>query len=158
MSDLFGSKSADFSPCRNYRYALWRWWDESIPYAMFVGLNPSTADEIDDDRTITRCINFAKSWGYGGLCMTNLFALRTKHPKVMKAHNSPVGIENNKWLISLSKDAGIIIAAWGVDGIHMRRDEEVKAMINNLHCLEKTKEGHPKHPLYIKADTQPFIL
>ncbi|HHC7270859.1 TPA: DUF1643 domain-containing protein [Vibrio parahaemolyticus] len=65
-------KTAKLSDCRTYRYELWRIWDEQKPYAMFVGLNPSTADETEDDPTIRRCIYFAKSWGYGGLCMANL--------------------------------------------------------------------------------------
>jgi hypothetical protein len=54
---------AKFSACRKYRYALWRTWDESKPSAMIIGLNPSTADENENDPTITRCFNFAKSWG-----------------------------------------------------------------------------------------------
>ena len=62
-------KSATFSECRKYRYSLWRVWDESLPFVLFIGLNPSTADEIEDDPTIRRCINFTKEWGYGGMCM-----------------------------------------------------------------------------------------
>ena len=76
---------AKFSACRKYRYALWRNWDGSKPYAMIIGLNPSTADENENDPTITRCINFAKSWGYGGVCVTNLFAYCATVPSDMKA-------------------------------------------------------------------------
>ncbi|GHX72979.1 hypothetical protein VCSRO16_3593 [Vibrio cholerae] len=68
--------TAELSKCRKYRYALWRTWDSDKPFAMFIGLNPSTADEKNDDPTLRRCINFAKSWGYGGVCMANLFAFR----------------------------------------------------------------------------------
>ncbi len=74
---------AELSKCRAYRYALWRTWDESKPFAMFVGLNPSTADELEDDPTIRRCINFSKLWGYGGLCMVNLFAYRATDPTAL---------------------------------------------------------------------------
>lgn len=74
---------AELSKCRTYRYALWRTWDESKPFAMFVGLNPSTADELEDDPTIRRCINFSKLWGYGGLCMVNLFAYRATDPTAL---------------------------------------------------------------------------
>jgi hypothetical protein len=153
--DLFNFKSADFSPCRKYRYTLWRWWDENKPYAMFICLNPSTADETKDDPTIRRCINFAKSWGYGGLCVTNLFALRATDPRVMLASFEPIGIDNDKWIQELAKKAGIIIAAWGTYGNYLNRDKQIIEKINNLNCLEKTKHGHPKHPLYIKADTIP---
>jgi len=82
---------AKFSACRKYRYALWRNWDESKPYAMIIGLNPSTADENKNDPTITRCINFATSWGYGGVCVTNLFAYCATVPSDMKASNDPIG-------------------------------------------------------------------
>ena len=76
---------AIFSSCRKYRYALWRNWDETKPCVMIIGLNPSTADENENDPTITRCINFAKSWGYGGVCVTNLFAYCATVPSDMKA-------------------------------------------------------------------------
>lgn len=152
MKDLFGSKSADFSPCRNYRYTLWRWWDESKPYVMFIGLNPSTADEIEDDPTIRRCVNFAKSWGYGGFCMTNLFAIRATKPKTMLAHNQPIGFDNDKWIDSIAKNAGIIIAAWGAHGGHINRDKEIMARFENLKCFEILKSGKPKHPLFVKSN------
>ena len=71
---------AIFSSCRKYRYALWRNWDESKPRPMIIGLNPSTADEKENDPTIVRCINFAKSWGYGGVYVANLFAFRATLP------------------------------------------------------------------------------
>jgi hypothetical protein len=77
-------KDAVLSECRTYRYALWRIWDQTVPYAMFIGLNPSTADESNDDPTLTRCMGFAKSWGYGGVCMANLFALRSTDPTALK--------------------------------------------------------------------------
>jgi hypothetical protein len=76
-------RSATISPCRMFRYALWRRWG-SGPYAMFIGLNPSTADEQNDDPTIRRCIGFAQSWGYDALCMANLFAYRATKPTDMK--------------------------------------------------------------------------
>lgn len=81
--DLFldQASAARFSLCRRYRYDLWRRWDISKGYAMFIGLNPSTADKTADDPTIRRCIGFARSWGYGALCMTNLFAFRATDPR-----------------------------------------------------------------------------
>ena len=78
-------RHAVFSPCRTYRYALSRVWAADKPYALFIGLNPSTADETLDDPTIRRCIDFAKRWGYGGLVMANLFAYRATEPSEMKA-------------------------------------------------------------------------
>ena len=94
--------TAKLSECRKYRFALWRTWDDSKPYVMFVGLNPSTADETTDDPTLTRCINYAKSWGFGGVCMANIFAYRATEPNDMKAATDPIGSENNDWLKKLS--------------------------------------------------------
>jgi len=82
---------AKLSVCRKYRYALWRIWDKSKPIVLFISLNPSTADEKEDDPTIRRCIGFAKSWGYGGLCMANLFAYRTKSPSEMMSAKDRLG-------------------------------------------------------------------
>jgi len=109
------------SPCRTYRYTLWREWMGREGYAMFVGLNPSTADERVDDATIRRCVNYAKAWGYGALCMTNLFAFRTVSPVIMKAQPDPVGPDNDGWLVDMAADAGVVIAAWGADGGHRQR-------------------------------------
>ena len=147
-----------FSPCRTYRYTLWREWIGGDGYAMFVGLNPSTADETQDDPTIRRCIAFAKAWGYAGLCMTNLFAFRATDPKDMKAAADPVGPENDYHLLRLWADAGVVVAAWGANGTHRGRDAEVAKMLRPLHCLALTKDGHPGHPLYLRKTLTPVPM
>lgn len=163
MSDLFQlieipdalKASAVFSPCRRYRYELWRRWSTG-PYCNFIGLNPSTADETQNDPTIRRCIAFAKAWGYGALCMTNLFAFRATDPAVMKAYEFPIGgHDNDLSLRAVAEAAGITIAAWGVHGTHQDRAADVVKMIPRLHCLGLSKDGHPRHPLYLKADSKP---
>jgi hypothetical protein len=155
--EMFGGidKTATLSPDRKYRYALWRTWDKSKPYVMFIGLNPSTANETEDDPTIRRCINFARDWGFGGLCMANLFAFRATKPEDMKKSPDPVGPENNKFLVSLSGCAGKVIAAWGNHGDFVGRERQVKSLIaKQIHCLGKNSNGSPKHPLYLKKDTE----
>jgi len=119
---------------------------------MFVGLNPSTADETTDDPTLTRCINYAKSWGYGGVCMANLFAFRATEPSVMKAAKDPVGLQTNEWLRKLAHDAGLVVAAWGNDGAYLNRSTQVVEFLPNMHCLKMNKSGEPAHPLYQKAN------
>ena len=152
------TKSATFSPCNNYRYTLSRCWDKDKPYAMFIGLNPSTADEENDDPTIRRCINYAKDWGYGGLYMLNLFAYRATAPSDMMAAKSPVREDNDKWLLKISKEAGIIIAAWGNDGSFKGRSEEIKKLITGLKCLKVNKSGEPAHPLYQPKKAVPIAF
>ena len=150
--------TAKLSDCRAYRFALWRTWDDSKPHVMFVGLNPSTADETTDDPTLIRCINFAKSWGFGGVCMANIFAYRATEPSAMKAATDPIGSANNDWLVGLSNEAGLVVAAWGNDGSYLGRSEQVKQLLSNLHCLKLNKSGEPAHPLYQKADMKPVPM
>lgn len=171
-----------FSPCRKYRYTLWReWWRDALPrplcrdcadvngvcprdgtrcdpsdYVQFIGLNPSTADETNDDPTIRRCINFAKAWGFGAMCMTNLFAFRATDPRCMMGCSRPIGADNDLWLTAMARNAALIVAGWGNKGAFLGRDKEVLKLLDNVHCLRHTKAGHPEHPLYIPAETQPI--
>jgi hypothetical protein len=114
--------NATFSDCRKFRYTLTRVWDETKPIVAFIGLNPSTADESVDDPTIRRCIGFAKSWGYGGLLMLNLYAYRATKPADMWAARKRgidiIGGQRN-WVDSLkehSADCACVVAAWGNHG------------------------------------------
>lgn len=79
---------AEFSPCKTYRYALWRRWSDAPP-VLFVMLNPSTANESQDDPTIRRCISFAKQWGHGGIIVGNLFAFRSPYPTDLSNSHRP---------------------------------------------------------------------
>ena len=155
LNDLLSTASgAILSQDRKYRYALWRRWDYNAPYCLFVGLNPSTANEYEDDPTIRRCKRFASDWGYGAVVMANLFALRATDPKVMMSHREPIGIDNDVWLQDLARSAELIVCAWGTKGGHLHRDRHVASILaaHEVHCLGTTKDEHPRHPLYIKAD------
>lgn len=151
--------SAVFSDDRLYRYELWRTWEDGRPFCMFIGLNPSTADETKDDPTIRKCIGFAKQWGYGALCMTNLFAWRDTDPKKMRRAKNPVGEQNQHHLLKRASQAGIVIAAWGKHGSHRFQDMTTLAWLAGigvqLHCLRKNNDGSPQHPLYIPYSEQP---
>lgn len=160
MSDVRGSllHGAMFSECQVYRYGLWRIWDADTPPAMFVGLNPSTADENADDPTIRRCIDFARQWGHGGLLMGNLFAFRATDPRVMKAAAEPVGADNDGLLERMATAAAVVIAAWGVHGTHRGRAQQVTeaGVLGDFNVLRLTKDGHPGHPLYLPKTSRPF--
>lgn len=151
-----------FSPDRVYRYTLWRQWADDLfhnktkeGYVMFIGLNPSTADETLDDPTIRKCIGFTKRWGYLAICMTNLFAFRSTDPQVMLSAQNPVGVANNGWLISIAENAALVVCAWGTNGEFIAQDTRVIGMLRfkGLKCLRKTKHGHPEHPLYVPYET-----
>ena len=148
-------KSAVFSPCRKYRYSLSRTWDINQKIILFIGLNPSTADETHDDPTIRRSLLYSSRWGFGGLIMVNLFAFRATLPKDLKNSKHPVGRDNNQFIIHAHKEASMTIAAWGNDGDLYNRDQEVLEIISNPMCLKVNKTGQPAHPLYQKKDIKP---
>lgn len=152
--ELFAKSNAIFSEDRQYRYSLSRKWNDELPVVLFIGLNPSTADETQDDPTIRRCIAFARDWGYGGIMMVNLFALRATDPAVLKLHCDPVGPENNSWIMRGYFQAERAIAVWGTKGSYRERDEDVRVLIGELYCLGLTKGGYPKHPLYLPKTTK----
>lgn len=158
MTNIFEQTGAEFSPCREYRYRLWRIWDDRKPHALFVMLNPSTADERTNDPTVERCERRARAMGFGGLRVANLFALRSTDPSALYNHADPVGPKNDKAIMRSAEVAGIVICAWGGHGMHMGRGEAVLAMLRGVcapHYLHLNRDGTPKHPLYVGYDVQP---
>lgn len=155
MTDLVMEMGALISPCSLFRYTLRRTWDGAKPKALVIGLNPSTADHRKNDPTITREITFATSWGCGALLKGNLFAYRATDPKEMRKAADPVGPDNDKHLLEMFNEADIVVCAWGTGSSFMRRDLAVAKLLQGkpLRCLGVTKEGHPRHPLYLKAGT-----
>ena len=153
-------KGAQFSKDRIYRYTLWRTWRQGDGHVMFIGLNPSTADETQDDPTIRRCIGFAKDLGYGGVLMLNLFAFRATNPKELKKTNHPIGPENNHCLQRYFDPIGFNIACWGSLGSYLNRGRDVIDMLgeDGLLCFGLTKNGQPRHPLYLKKDSELFEM
>ena len=152
--DVQIKRSADFSSCRKYRYTLIREWDSDLPRCLFILLNPSTADEVQDDPTNRRGIRYAMDWGYGSVVFCNLFAYRSPYPKIMKQESDPVGPDNNRQIYIQHRLADITVAAWGNDGMHQDRDVNVKSLLGweNMHVLGLNKSGCPKHILYLKKD------
>lgn len=157
MANLFDSNGALFSPDRKYRYALFRMWDLKKPLIMFIGLNPSTANEVDNDPTIRRVIRFAQDWDYGGVYMMNLFGLVTPYPEDLKTCADPVG-ENDKWLEKAYDKCEDVVFAWGSFPEAAERAKKVMQMFPNAKALIINKDGAPRHPLYVPANTVPVIF
>lgn len=154
------SWGAELSPCRTYRYSLWRSWDANAGICIFIGLNPSTADETHNDATIRKCMRFAERWGYGGLIMLNLFAYRATNPKYMRTASDPVGPNNDNVLMRSCNAAAMIVAAWGNHGYFNCRAKEVIAALSGreIYCFSVTKRGQPVHPLYQRNDAELELL
>ncbi len=147
------AEGAVLSRCGRYRYRLHRSWLMGEGTVLFIMLNPSTADAELDDPTIRRCIGFARRWGFQELVVANLFAWRATDPRELKRASDPVGPENDEHLIALSGDADAVIAAWGVHGGYKNRNWVVRRLLRGtVEHLGLTKQGHPRHPLYLRAD------
>lgn len=138
-----------------YRYSLKREWSANASIG-FVMLNPSTADDIQDDATIRRCISFARTWGYGALEVVNLFAYRATHPRELLLVADPIGQENDLHLLHVQSRVETIVVAWGNWGSFQQRNKTVLSLLANhpaIYCLGLTRLGHPRHPLYVRGDT-----
>lgn len=161
-----GASRAVISECGLYRYSLSRDLGGHSPFAVFIMLNPSTADAEQDDPTIRRCMGFAKSWGCGKLFVLNLFAIRATDPKNMLAADDPEGPENWEHFRRrfdlgahedpLTRDKDVIVCAWGAHGTHRNQDRTVMGWFDRWgitpKCLGTTKSGQPKHPLYLPSN------
>jgi len=145
-------KDATLSEDRRYRYRLARQWDKDKPKVLFIGLNPSTADEIEDDATIRRCIGFAKRWGFGAILVGNLFGIRSKSPATIYGAKDPVGPQNDEALLNMAQEASLIVAAWGNNGVYRNRSAEIRKLFPQMMCLGINKTGEPKHPLYVPSN------
>jgi len=148
-------KGAAISKLGYHRYSLWRIWDSNKAMVVFVLLNPSTADASQDDPTLRRCIGFAQSWGFGGLYVVNLFAFRATDPFEMKSAPNPVGPMCDKYIMGCVGRSEMVVCGWGCHGSHLGRDREVLDMLKSPYHLGLTKNGHPKHPLYLKRESTP---
>lgn len=143
-----------------YRYLLECNWNTELEKVTFILLNPSIADYEICDPTLNRCVQFSKSWGFGGMNIVNLFALISTNPDVLIEHDNPVGDENDQYIINAVKNSSQVIYGWGEKhGSIRNRDSIVKELLNkyNPHCIKKTKNGlHPRHPLFLKKDLRPI--
>jgi len=155
-------KTAVISDDKKYRYYLERRWDINKGIVCFIMLNPSTADAEVDDPTIRRCVGFAKSWGYGGIIVVNLYALRSTDPKNLLTSEDPIGPGNIENLIRGHYRSRLTVCAWGngkiVDKIQ-KRFPSYKPLnkFTDLHYLDLSIDGTPKHPLYLKSCLTPLI-
>lgn len=157
-----------FSPCEKYRYTLTHSWDKEKLFVprqpraaekriMWIGLNPSVANEDQLDPTLRRIRAFSHNWGFRSFVMTNLFAYRATLPRDMLLQTDPVGPENNLFLASEAMFAEMVIACWGTHGSHLARDMTVRKLIDApLFCLGVNDDFSPRHPLYVPGAQKPI--
>lgn len=151
------TRGADLSSCGLYRYRLWRRWDEHRIEAPIVWLmlNPSTADAMQDDPTIRKCIGFTKRWGYVGIEVINLFAYRSTNPKALNKARDPIGPENDA-AIEIVAENRVVVCGWGRHGgARGRRVIELLRKANaTIRALKINSDESPQHPLYVPYETR----
>lgn len=151
-------REAVFSKDRKYRYQLKRVWDGKLDQVVFIGLNPSRANEEEDDHTIRKLIGFCKRWGYGGFTIVNLFALVDTKQDELWNHTDPFGPENPTWVLDAIKESEMVVCCWGNGlkahrmGMAVKRIREV--LIKQTYCFGKNDNGTPKHPLRLPYTTE----
>jgi hypothetical protein len=175
LTDFPVETGAEFSPCRRYRYRLWRTWDASLPACAFIGLNPSTADEIRDDPTIRRCIGFARRWGFGHCEVLNLFGWRCTDPRGLLRTRRGSGaagaaLANERAIAAVMASASRLVLAWGshprIRAVLASRENDVRRQVERIACALRAKgrpieigtlgtnaDGSPRHPLYLSYAT-----
>jgi hypothetical protein len=163
MQALFEpSAGAVISPCTRYRYRLWRYWSGGDGICCFIMLNPSTADGERNDPTIRRCIDFARSWGFAGIEVVNLFAWRCTDPKELYklADAQRIGPDNDAFIQNAATISRLMLAAWSAERVAVDRGRDVIQLVTrhaDLHCLVLTGQKRPHHPLYLPRSTAPRI-
>ena len=154
------ASTAEYSDCQRFRYVLTRVWCPGGPRVLFVMLNPSTATECQNDPTVERCERRARALGFGGVRVTNIFAFRATDPRLMRAVDDPVGPGNDAAILGSVAWADQIVCAWGAHGAHRGRGRAVARMLRRtgaaLFHLGLTKDGEPRHPLYVAYSVSPL--
>lgn len=173
MTLLPDTTGALFSTCRRYRWLLWRIWDQTVPHATFCLMNGSTADEINNDPTVTRCCERTARWdaeGFltvGGVKVVNAFAWREtdsrKLPSLVKSGTDINGPENDRHILEACKGAAIVICGWGLPGHKLlnRGPQLLKLMRSRgvvPYALRINRDGSPQHPLYLPYSVRPVPM
>lgn len=141
-----------------HRLLLTRSWagDKPAKVVTFVGLNPSTADDKNDDMTVAKCRGFAEKWGCNAFHVVNLYTRRATKPaalKVLAAINHPDG---DKTIVDYTRGVFLVVACWGAwAGPDPLRADVVRELVGDRwHALGFTAEGGPRHPSRIAYSTE----
>lgn len=148
--------SAHFSDDGKHRYELRRQWNKTLPPFVVIMLNPSTANAISLDPTCMGVMKRAVRRGYGEMIVLNVGAGVNTHPSNWRAMRDPIGPLNYKIIRRVLQECkergGIVVAGWGTQA-PSRVVENILDICHEEHielwAFDVTKDGHPKHPLYV---------
>ena len=165
---LIQQSEAHFSACEKYRYWLRRDWDLDRDAICFLMLNPSTADEVDNDPTIERCQRRAITMGYGSMIIVNLFPFRMTDSTQLNTIGDLLGdaSEADNYILRAVQETSITVCGWGKHPLAATRGQNVLLMLKNANlrhkvkCLQLNADKSPQHPLYIAYTKlpMPFVI
>jgi hypothetical protein len=145
-----------------YRYRLYRDLGSGDGTFVWVGKNPSLADQKRNDSSVSRVMKRAKALGYRHFVVVNLYAYVSQNPSAMLDSwldaEGPVGPKNVDYIDEAVREADYVLIAWGHDFVGPRHAQAMLDRIVTLggrkvHCLGIGKKGSPKHPGRLAADT-----
>jgi hypothetical protein len=160
--NLFVESGATFSPDGRYRYALWRRWNANLQTVLFIMLNPSIADELENDPTVERCQRRAAKLGFGTMRVANIFGLRSTDPKILRLDDDPIGSGNDVAIVGACHDSDRVVCGWGRYGKLLDRGDKVLRLIRATGkvpmALKLNSDGTPAHPLYLPYSFNPIRI
>jgi hypothetical protein len=147
--------AAKISDCGRYRYTLTRTVGSGARSICWVMLNPSTADGTQDDATIRKITAYSSRWNFGRMVVVNLFAWRERDPKLLPTDvDVAAGPENDEYIRQSIDSCEATIFAWGNSlAAVVRNPRETRVLElargHDVRVLARTKDGAPRHPLYL---------
>ncbi|MGO5096701.1 DUF1643 domain-containing protein [Agathobaculum sp. LCP25S3_E8] len=141
-----------------YRYALG--FCSKSPL-LCVGVNPSTATPEKLDPTINSVARIAKSNGYDGWIMINLYPQRSTNPNEMDSTPNKSICQQNLSEIKYILNKYNISEIWAAWGTLITKRDFLKECLKDIYSIapsctwitfgSRTKAGHPHHPLYLNS-------
>ena len=133
-----------------------------------IGINPSTAEPNNLDPTLIRVKRFSSNNNFNGWIMLNIYPQRSTNPNEIDIKFNKRIHRNN--LIHIKKilssyDEPTIWAAWGtliekrdffINCLYEIFEESKNANAQWIRFGHLTKKGHPRHPLYLRFDSEKF--
>jgi len=155
-------KNAIIDSSGNYRYLLSRIWEPALPKLLYIMLNPSKANETNEDKTSEQCLYFARKFNFGSFEIVNLYGLISTNPKnLKKSLIDPIGDKNDYFILEASFRADKIIVGWGSKYFFNNRNIIVTEILKKngykLFCFGKTIHGHPRHLSRLKHNITGII-
>lgn len=150
-----------FSEDRRHRFTLFRHWGDPNNFMACCGMNPSGADAFADDKSVIRACGFAERWGFGALYMLNAMSVRLTDSRRLSSAPCVNLPENDQWIRSVVRDAGLVLLAWGNPAAKFGRSGDVEQILREecdplkVRCFGKNKNGTPVHLLYQRNDAVP---